>query len=260
MPFSTNEYQAAKGRIYFQADGEAGEDYLGNTPSCTLSIATETLDHFSAEAALKTKDHSEVVGIERTIKFTCDNVSLENLARWALADIADVSQSADTDIEETINDVQQGTYIQLGASSSFPTGCRDISNLVVEVGAVAKTLTTDYLVNAALGRVYIVPGGGIADGDDVTFTYDIGAKTWTEAKASNNANLSGALRYIADNPVGTNRDWYFPAVELNPEGDLVLKETEPKYAQMSFTVVVLDPSATNPNDTRKAFYLNGRPT
>src|SRR5690606_38351652 len=95
---------------------------------------------------------------------------------------------------ENLADVQQGLHYQLGVSANRPAGAKGIvgsedSNstgavVVYEAGdsnsaAGAFIEGTDYTVDAQLGRVYIVPGGGIADGTDLTVEYTVRASTFT---------------------------------------------------------------------------------
>ena len=48
-----------------------------------------------------------------------------------------------------------------------------MTNVVVEVAAVAKTLNTDYTVDAARGHIVIVAGGGSATGATIDVESDI---------------------------------------------------------------------------------------
>lgn len=51
MPVETNEYKIGKGKLYIDVldtDGNPqGERFLGNAPGFTLSVSTETIEHYS---------------------------------------------------------------------------------------------------------------------------------------------------------------------------------------------------------------------
>ena len=69
---------------------------------------------------------------------------------------------------------------------------------------------------------------------------------------SSSNSVYGALRFVADNPKGDNRDYYFPYVKLAPDGDYALKGDE--WQQISFSFEVLKKASNI-----EAVYVDGRP-
>ena len=251
-----------KGKIYFDpfvpgTTTKTGERYFGNTPTFTISTSTESLDHFSSEGGIKEKDRSLAISTTRTGTLSTDNVDAENLAILLFGEAATLTFSASTVTDEAHADVIQGRYYQLGESDLVPSGARGLvvhtapsTKVVVKTGSTTHTEGEDYEIDMELGRLYIVPGGGIADGDDITVSYKVGAHT-REQVISGDDSIEGAIRFVADNPVGVNRDVYIPRVKLTPNGDFVLKSDT--WQEMQFNLEVLKLNG------RVAIYADGRP-
>jgi hypothetical protein len=245
-------YTIAKGKIYFNDGG--GEDYLGNTPGADLSIESETLDHFSSESGIKEKDDSSLVEITRKLAITADDISTTNWARFIIGAISTKTQTATPVVAESLGAVKQGRYYQIGALTANPSGVRVVSAVVVKVAAVAKTIVTDYTVDLALGRIYIVPGGGIADAAVVTVDYTPAANTREQVQSASTAAVAGSLRFVADNPKGTNRDVFLPSVNLKPTGSAKLKGENAEWMQLGFEIEILKKDTAT-----AAIYIDGRP-
>ncbi len=244
-------YTIPKGKIYFD-DGN-GEQYLGNTPTAEMSIETTSLDHYSAESGIREKDDSALVEINRRLSITADDISTANWARFIIGSVSTHNQAATPVVDESIGAVKQGRYYQLGVTAGNPSGVRDVGSVTVKVGAVAKTLTTDYTIDTTLARVYIVPGGGIADDAVVLVSYTPVAGTREQVISASSAAVEGALRFVADNPKGTNRDIYLPKVNLKPTGTARLKGEQAEWMQLGFDIEILKRDATT-----AAIYIDGR--
>ena len=75
----------------------------------------------------------------------------------------------------------------------------------------------------------------------LTIEYDIEAGT-RKTVIGKGVQLAGALRFISANPIGTQKDYYWPYVKLSPNGDFNLKGDE--WQQIPFTFEVLKKDAT----------------
>lgn len=255
-------YVLGKGRIYFDkfADnvvvdentvGE-GERYIGNTPEFSTSSASESLDHFSAEGGIRTKDDSVQLSLDRTGRMTTDEISADNLSLLMLGDASSlIDAGATAEVEEFT--VKQDRFYQLGASTANPSGARQVANVVVKNGvAFADTVAAsgNYTVDAALGRIYIVDGSpDIDDDSEIQVTYDISAST-RDIVISGTDSIYGSLRFVADNPKGLNRDFYLPYVKLSPDGDYALKGEE--WQVIGFTFDILKKGSL------ESLYIDGR--
>jgi hypothetical protein len=255
-----------KGKIYFDrfasgiTVGESttgeGERYFGNTPGFTLSASEENLEHFSSEGGVRVKDGSVQLSLDRSGTLACDNINADNLALQFLGTATLLTQAAATGLSTTYENVKLGRYLQAGASVSNPAGQRNILTVVVKTGASYATTVTmsgNYTVDAELGRIYILPTATeLADGDDVKIEFAV-AESTREQVISGTTSIYGALRYIADNPSGPNRDVYLPYVKMAPDGDISFKGEE--WMTCNFTLEALKKSSSI-----ESVYIDGRPT
>lgn len=260
----SNNYTLGRGKLFFArfAPGTRiplGERYIGNTPEFNLTIENEELEHFSSDGGIREKDDSIALEVTRSGSLTTDNIVPENVALFFFGTQTTLVDAGGPVSNESIENVEQGYYYQLGQSATRPSGARGIAAdstttpiTVVDAatGATVFAETTDYTVDLTTGRLYIVPGGNIANGTDLVVGYTIRASTRPRV-ISGSTPVEGALRYIADNPKGDNLDYYFPYVQIAPNGDYALKAEE--WQAIPFSIEVLKLA------DREAIYLDGRP-
>lgn len=256
-------YTLGRGRVFFDrfpanavvsaATKGDGERYLGNTPEFSTTSESEDLEHFDSDAGIRTKDDSVQLTLNRTGSMTCDNIDAENIALYFLGTSSKLTQAPATAVVETVTAAKRGRIYQLGATESNPAGVRNVTNVVVKKGAGFTTTVAaanNYEVDAERGRVYIESDSADIDGVDIQITYDVQAST-RERIVSGSSSIYGALRFVADNPKGPNRDYFFPYVKLAPDGDYNLKGDE--WQTMGFTFEVLK-KASNV----EALYIDGQ--
>ena len=251
---ANKQYTLGRGKVYFDVftpstTTTTGERYLGNTPSFNLTAQSENLDHFDADAGIRTKDASVTLELNRTGNFVTDNIDPDNVALFFLGNASVQAQASATGATSVITNPLGDRYYQLGVTTNNPSGVRSVSNVTASGGAVAGT---DFTVDADLGRVYIVAGGVIAGDPSVTFTYDVAAKSRKQIITSNTATVDGALRFLAYNPRGTQLDYFMPSVKLSPNGEYELKGES--WQQMSFSVEI-----NKRDDSTESIYIDGRP-
>lgn len=257
---TTNEYQIPRGRVLFDPIDSntgllTGEAELGNCPGFAVSIETEKADHFSSETGLRQKDASVTIEVTRTATVTCDNVSPENLARFLSGTLETVTQEVGAVTGEAIK-VLKGRHYQIGRTAANPAGVRNITAVTVTDNAATPTPYTvdvDYALDLALGRLQILPGGAISDGETIVVNYSKPAKTWKRIKTGASTELSGAIRVISDNASGSDRDFYMPKVNLTPNGELPVIAEGTDFVTMEFTCEILKP------ENAEAIYVDGRP-
>lgn len=250
-------YTIPKGKMYF--DDGTGEEYLGNTPGADLSVEPTSLDHYSAESGIREKDDTALVEINRKLAIIADDISVGNWARFIIGVASTLTQAA-TPVADAVlgavalGKVKKGKYYQLGVTATNKTGVRSVSAVTIKVGAAVKVLNTDYTLDAALARIYIVPGGSIADNDIVLESYTPAANTRDQVISASSAATAGALRFVADNPKGVNRDIFLPSVNLKPTGTAKLKGEQAEFMQLGFDIEILKKDAST-----AAIYIDGRP-
>lgn len=255
MPITSDlggkNYTLGRGRVFFDRFPQNavvtaltrgdGERYLGNTPEFSTSSESEDLEHFSSEGGVRVKDDSVQLTLNRSATFTCDHIDSENVAMYFLGEASTVTQSAATAVVEVFTDAKRGRFYQLGVSEATPAGVRNITNVVVKKGGAptwgtSVTMAGNYEVDQARGRIYIEADAPAINLEDIQVTYDVQAST-REQVVSRSTSIYGSLRFVADNPKGENRDFFFPYVKLAPDGDYALKGDE--WQVMGFSVEVL---------------------
>lgn len=266
---SGKNYVLGKGRVYFDqfatgTKNPTGERYLGNTPEFSQTQAQESLDHIDADQGLNVKDESIIISNELTGSFVSDNISNENIAMWFGGDASALVVASATAVVDTDFVAKRGRTFQVGTSASTPMGTRKITNVkvsTVTAGAtpsdppvVTEIATADMPANFEIdlerARIYIEPDApDVADGDVLRVTYDQEAYS-REVIIAKGQQISGALRFLADNPHGKNRDYFYPYVKITSNGDYALKGDS--WLQMSFNFEVLKKDAS----TERA-YIDG---
>ncbi|AYJ72804.1 Ig-like protein [Klebsiella phage Seifer] len=258
-----NDYTIGRGKTYFDkflpnSNRKTGEMYFGNGPEFTITTDTENLDHYASDYGLRVKDASVLLEAGMTGTFTCDNIVAENLALWFLGDLVNMTLTDQTGVKEVFKPVRRGKYYQIGTSDDTPTGLFNVDNVVVGVadgdaeivpgagdisslpGVTVVTAAGNYELDLAQGRIYIEPDStAFAGNKQMIIQCDIAAQNRNMVIGKTN-QIYGALRYIADNPVGTNKNYYFPKVALRPDGDYALKGDDWNVMSFSFEALQLN--------------------
>lgn len=356
MTDALNDYGVGRGKLYFDrflpgTMTGTGERYFGNTPTFAPNVALTSLDHFSSDEGVKELDKSIDLQVDNTYNFSSDNLQLDNIALWFLAQKSVLSIDAATSLTMEVS-ATYGAFYQLGTTDDTPEGSGFVSNVVAtdtvgtkatgtvtvssqpsdadtltinghaitfktsgaagaEVniggttsitaaslralvnanqelygvsaggtttgvaltalvsgtagnsitlaksgtnpsvsgatlsgGAAGASITLDgnFEIDLESGRVQILANApDVDEGELITFTYDIAAQSKTRV-VSGGSSVFGALRYIADNATGDNKDHYLPYCKLSPTGDLALKGDE--WMTASFTVKALKKTPT----------------
>lgn len=128
------------------------------------------------------------------------------------------------------------------------------------VGILAPTPDTDYTVDAALGRLYVLPTARVHAtlGTPWTVDYTRAAREREQIKTAGAVDATAALRLISNNVRGEQRDWYMPKCALTPGGEFPLKTENPAYVALPFDISILKPDAGAAGEDIAAIYLDGR--
>lgn len=238
------DYTIGKGRLFFDqfAPGTktgTGEMFFGNAPEVTTNADAETLDHYDSTEGLNVKDESITTENNLGGSFTVDSINADNLALWFAGAIQNAVVTAATGESESVT-VRLGRFYQLGVTTEMPTGARSITNVSISSGGAPGTpvdLAGNVEVDLESGRLYVeVDAPDIDDGDTLTVTYDIEAST-RKIIIGRGQEIRGALRFISANPVGKQKDHYWPYVKITSNGDYSLIGEE--WMTMSFNYEVL---------------------
>lgn len=215
------------GRLYFAEETSpgvyAGERYLGDSPGFTISASPEQVEVWSSDTELAEKIVSVTTQITRTASITLNEASLANLALFIVGDVSDETQTSAAATTEVFASVEEGLHYQLGIDDDHPAGVQSITlNEISDGAATTYVEGTDYEVDEAQGRIYIIPGGSIGSGP-ITVDYDVAAGTRERAVSASVATKRGRIRYIANNTTGTQRNVLIPLADVRPDGELAMK-------------------------------------
>ncbi len=252
----TPDYTLGRGKLFF-AEFTSGQTpgpmrYLGNSPQFSMTISAEELEHQNSDAGINEVDASVPLSVDRTGSITLDDIQAENVALFFFGGVEALTQVAAAGQSETFTGVNGGDVYQLGRTTNNPVGTRGVSSVVVEPtgGGTAYILDTDYSLDADRGMFSILETGNIAAGAGIDVNFDIDAAT-SERITSGSEPIEGMLRFVEDNPAGTDRDITLPYVKVTPNGDLALKGDE--WRSIPFSFEALKPQVG------AAIYLDGQP-
>lgn len=256
---ATRNIVLGSGRVFFDkfdTNGDpTGERYVAETPGFAFTVNQESVEILSDDGPVAESLVNVTKQVTREFSLTTKNITDESLALFLIGEVASQSTTAGAVTGTAINGgngVKQGHWYQLGVSANQPTGVRAITGVAIKEGVTTHVAGTDYVLDADLGRIYIVPGGGIADDDVITADYTKTAVAWSEVTSSDLGAATGALRYVADNTAGENRDIYIPNCVMAPTGEAAFKSRDAAQT-LGFTVKV-----QKPDDGRASVYINGR--
>lgn len=251
-----------RGRVYIDllVKGQyTGERYIGNTPDFSMSTSVDKLDHYTSEFGRKQKDRSINMETSRTLSMTSDNISTENVALYFAGVVMSALQSAQTGVQERINNgavITRGRQYQLGVSLDYPMGQGGIKAGSFTIGYADASVA----ISTGTGDITDIPGVTVLPEENYELDYTSGA-LWIETDApdilgdvqlvvgydrsatnrevviSGDDVIEGALRFVSDNPDGENMSYYFPKVSFAPDGDYALKGDD--WQQIGFTGEIL---------------------
>lgn len=253
-------YVLGRGKLYFDpfapgTKNKTGERYFGNTTEFNLNVESEALDHFNSDEGVRTKDDSVILELTRTGALTTDNINEENAALFVLGEVSDVAQTADPVVSEDLGTPLPDRFYQLGATASNPQGVRGVTAVSITIDpngtATAAVEGTDYTLDAELGRIYILEGGAFDGTKAASADYTPEANSRKRVTTNASASVEGALRFVAFNAKGKQKDVYIPYVTLRPTGDWSLKGDD--WQNMGFSVEVGE------LEGMAAVYIDGRP-
>jgi hypothetical protein len=257
---ATKNYTLGRGKVYFSrfktgTQEPAGFFYIGNTPEFSLTIESETLDHFSSDEGIREKDDSVPLEVTRTGSMITDNIDPKNVALFFFGEESTVTQAVVTPATESFLSIKAGHSYKLGVTTNNPAGYFGINTTGFEAevaGGAALVANTDFTMDYDTGFLTFLDTSVLAvDGEDIDVTYAVRGHS-RDRIISGSEPVEGAMKYKAFNPKGTNFDYYLPYVKITPNGDYALKGDE--WQQIPFTLEALKPTVG------EAIYVDGRPT
>lgn len=212
-----------RGKIYFDRKNTngtyVGERFLGNCTTLETTVSDEKREKY--ESTTPASGLMKRTNIRRTIELSIvlDEFNKENMALALMGDNSFYTQNNTAVTAEAHNAVTQGTWVKMTFLS--------ISSVVVKNDAgspTTYTVTTDYVVDATTGRIYIVPGGAIADGTNLRVDYAKATVTTAlpSVRIGVATKIEGLIRFVGDPAEGPAWMYELWSVDLGPDGSLSL--------------------------------------
>jgi hypothetical protein len=224
-----------------------GEQYFGNTKSFQINRSVERLGTRTSYGGLLHEGKGHVISEDVTVSITTDNISWDNYTSWFSVDSAPDVEIPGSDTDSYVEElkIKQDRYFQLG--TSFQTfGGFFFDSLVINIKNQSALLREglEYTFDRKTGRLYIMPDGPRApNGRSIVCTY---TKRDSATKSVNTSarEMTGAMRYIAQNAYGTQTHLWFPKVRISPVGNIEMKSDE--FQELRFEAIAMKKSPITP--------------
>ncbi len=277
------------GEVYLdlhEGGASTGERYLGDAVGAALEITTEETTVFSGSGPVARELARIARSVTRTVTLTLHDLSLENLALFAVGEMRRLNAAAPVSGEPAV--LRPGRWHQLGGADR-PAGVLGLPSpadkaaaiAAVTVSTTAQTSVTatqaiaaeqfaagageteqkgQYIVDYDRARIYWLPPdhplyaakAGVVDGTDVALDYtpDDGARDQVQGALR---QVIGGFRYIEDAAEGRGRNIYAPRCSIQPAGGLTLLDGRSSEQQIRLAVSMLEPGGGRP-----ALYIDGQ--
>ena len=215
---------------------------LGNSPSFSLSVESETQEHDSSRTGIRETDLEITTKQKVSIAFTLDEINDYNLAMFLGGTEASYTNPGRT---------YTATNLQLSASVTLGTWIDIVDNTGARMydlkatptfrevsGPTALVADTDYTLDSKWGRIFLkTTATNIADGEALDYSYTPAGtevQTLDEVRALGGGEQERALLFIGENAQGAKQTEYqFHRVVVTADGELDLIGED--FAEMSFT-------------------------
>lgn len=237
------EVMLGRGKIYIDrltsAFARTGEKFVGNVSVFEITPSPEEIKKFSSATAAAPQTCSDVIRQSLAVRIVGDEFSGENLARALYGDMSTLSQTGDNVVAEPILTVQQGCY--------YPVNYRAISAVAVKDSVpTTYTVTDDYLVDAVEGRIYIVPGGAIADDTNLLIDYTYGTIALNTVRGMNQTSIRCYIRFVGDPARGATQTVEIWRASVRADGAIGLISDD--YGEWTLTGDVESDATNHPDE------------
>ena len=235
-----------KGKLYLDrltALGvSTGERFVGACNSLGISVEVESKQAYSSAEASAPLLQEAIIRQTHIVAIAMSEYTADNLALFLLGTKSTLDETGSSSSDESHASVHQGTYVKLlhrNVKTTSPAA-------VVKVGITTKTAGTDYVMDCASGRVYIVPGGGIAENATILVTYTWLTESLTKITAGAVGKIEAMIRFVGDPTAGPALELEVWRVSLTPDGELGLISDD--YGEFKFKAKILSDATAHPTD------------
>lgn len=177
------------GQLLFKRSGAVDYVNFGNVRLHAQELTAERSKIMVARKGYVETVSEQVAQLERRFKVGLDE-ELPEVTRLDLLAAAHTAtnQSSGTGATESFVGVKQGNVLVLAK--------QDVTAVVVEVATVAKTLGTDYTLDAKAGTITILRGGTIAEGATVDVDYNHAAINYITHTTNGELRVAGDMLFL----------------------------------------------------------------
>jgi hypothetical protein len=181
------------------AGARTGEYFVGDVSQFEITPTKESIEHHSSATAGAPLMKEAVIRTALELRIVGHEFSPENVARALYGETATLSQTGDSVVSEVVSAVQQGYY--------YPVDYRAITSVVVkdDTDTTTYAVGTDYSVDATEGRLYIIPGGGITNDDDLHVSYDYSTIALNVVNGMTTTAVECYMRFVGDPAEGPTK-------------------------------------------------------
>ena len=240
--------------------------YVGITRELNVTATTEELEHTSSDEGINQIDDRVQLSVTRTGTIVFEDIEMDNIALFFFGQATTATQQAANTQTDAIAGSRLTRILEdgwdadneliIGATAANPLGARAVSSDPTLAGlnssntpqSVTLVKNTDWeVVDNARGAIRILNTnktfGASSDAvlSRITITYNRAAiGGGVKQVTSGSSPFEGALRFEEKNPVGQNKIWAMPLVNISPNGDMALKAEE--WVQIPLSMAINKPA------------------
>lgn len=240
-----NNVLLGSGKVYVDRYTTAGvpsgnERFLGNCTEFSITPSVEEIEKKSSTDSARRLLRSDVTGTNLELTITLDEFTPENVALALFGEVGTYSQTGASVTDEAHGSVKQGEYVRLLY--------RGISAVTVTSNPAGTTYVagTDYEVDAQEGRIYIVPGGGIANNANILVDYTYETQSKSTVRGGAVSSIKALIRYVSNNPTSPESSAFVWRASIKGSGAVGFLSDN--YASFQITGKLEADSVNHPND------------
>jgi hypothetical protein len=226
-------------KIFFTETGGVEKD-LGNIASLDVEHTIELLEHWTNRDGSRKLDKTVPISKKLEFPFTLDEPVVDNLRYYfAGGTIANVNAGTANVVNQAMN---------LPGELLVSVGHKVLTAVVVTnlAGDVTYVKNTDYVLDAAEGRIGRIAAGAITDNQQVLVDYAYATYDSQKFAISTGSFIEGSAR-IEIKPtagLGIQKEYQIPKCQIRPNGQV--KDDDKDWEKMPFVLTVLSDYDNNP--------------
>lgn len=236
-------------KIFFRRGTSGGFRDLGNIVEASITSELDTLEHFTSRSGTRAKDKEFILTKSMALEFSLDWASAANFQLAFLGgELSDVAAGAVTVSNEliTLNGTTPAALALPPAATpnAVVTSADGQTTYDAPDAAAVPPVVGDYILSVAERTLARTVASTIADGEEVSVTYDWDAPRHSQFAVYAKGIIRGASRLILWPSAGARVVWEIPSCELRPAGEIELNDEE--VLALPVQLSVLDASDTHP--------------